>query len=1565
MGDDNYKLSKLNDTNYPSWSTQFRSLLEVKDLDDALPPRGTPLPDVKAEPSAPCKSDKKALAHMRLWVDTSHLPVIEACVTARDAWFALQRLYQQHSAAQRHFHSTQLMHARLQPGESISQYISRLQGHYDALVLTGDTVVTPQHAAERALVGLPAQYQVIAKLLRTRTATGELSLASIRPDLLQEEQELAADQAAGGQQAALFAGKQQQRGGNGSGRPGRGAGNGARGGGRAQGDNKKGGKQRGNGQRCDYCGKPNHHESECKTKKKDLAGGGGQGNTSSGGGGQQKAAIALTAYGSNNSTGPSLLAARLPAPASGSHGSGTYGSSYSSSRYSLAQPTCRPASHYGLGSRMMAHYRPAGVHQHRSNRRCATRVSAGSNSHAGSDGGLPNLSALLAAYHSSSGNSSGSSSSSGVASGVPTQPALHALGTSAPAPTQFVVDSGATGHFVANPALLHHAAPATMDVTYGNDATLSAATAGNIFIPACATGGGRLAMPAHYIPGSGHNLLSVGAATSAGQVVVFDGAAARFYDASAVQIAGTPIAIAPKDANGLYTLPGALPAQPGSSAALAARAVDAAQCWHRRFCHAGHSTLARTLRLGAVTGVPTPPSAFETAGGGFCKPCAQGKQHQAPFPSSATATSAPLELLHMDVMGPVSPASSGGSSYVVTFLDDYTGLAAISPLRFKSGVTDAVTSIIPQLEARCGFKVKTIRSDNGGEFVNTALRGWLQAKGIAHQTSCPYTPQQNGAAERLNRTLMERVRAMLADSGAPHHLWTEALATVVYTRNRLLSARQTKTPWELFTGTKPNVSHLRVFGCAAQVLTPKARRTSKLHPVGESGILVGYPLGTKGYKVYIPARKTIVISRNVVFDETPSGASSASTPAAPLAGSLVYHHPHPSPAPLLGGDHVSPPGPSPASSRTPLLGGDYASPPGPSSSTPLGSPPGYDDTPAAPARPRAARFPMAAAAPGADGSASGEPPSFSSGEQRDSSGDATAAQRYQRLRQAANADGFFKSTLQPRPLAAPSLSPSPLNPPNGSSGGTLPGNASGASSGAVLLATDDTPATMAEALASPHTEDWRQAMEEELRSHAEHGTWSEDKPPPGTKLMRLKWVFATKRGAHGIIERRKARLVAVGAVQREGVDYDESFAPVSKYSSLRAFLSLVASADLHLHQLDIKTAFLNGELEEDVWACHPPGFPGTPGTALHLRRALYGLRQAPRAWYLRLVQELESMGFTRSSVDPSIFYADTPAGRVILLVYVDDIAVASSSLAAIANVKSSLLKAFPGRDLGEASYFLGITIKRNRAARTLTIAQPTAVKDLLDKFNMSAADAIKTKSTPLSPSAHMTPDGAPLDPSVPYASLIGGLNYLACCTRPDISHAVGACARYMAAPTQQHWTYAKGILRYLAATPALGITFGTGSGLQGYSDADFASDIATRRSTTAYVFLYNGGAISWQSRRQATVAASTSEAEYMAAAAATKEALYLRVLISELEGSPTATISIKVDNNSALSLLKNPLSAQRCKHIDVIYHFARERAARGEVCFSFCPTDQMVADALTKAVPAPKLAFCRSSMGLS
>jgi hypothetical protein len=310
-------------------------------------------------------------------------------------------------------------------------------------------------------------------------------------------------------------------------------------------------------------------------------------------------------------------------------------------------------------------------------------------------------------------------------------------------------------------------------------------------------------------------------------------------------------------------------------------------------------------------------------------------------------------------------------------------------------------------------------------------------------------------------------------------------------------------------------------------------------------------------------------------------------------------------------------------------------------------------------------------------------------------------------------------------------------------------------------------------------------MDEEMRSLLENGTWELVERPEGVKPIPMKWVYKVKQDAQRNVERYKSRLVAKGFLHKQGVDFEEVYAPVSKHTTLRALLAIVAQQDLELHQLDVKTAFLNGELEEEIYMQQPQGYEqGGSNTVCRLLKALYGLRQAPRAWHRCLKRVLEDLEFVASSADAALFRGTVDGETVWLLVWVDDILVAAQGKERVAKVKAHLTAKFDVRDLGPATYFLGMELSRDREARSLKLTQKKLMGELISRYGLTDARA---RSVPQAVGEKLRKEGKPLDTvRFPYSECVGSLLYLNVCTRPDIAQAVGALARYMAAPTVEH-----------------------------------------------------------------------------------------------------------------------------------------------------------------------------------
>ena len=399
------------------------------------------------------------------------------------------------------------------------------------------------------------------------------------------------------------------------------------------------------------------------------------------------------------------------------------------------------------------------------------------------------------------------------------------------------------------------------------------------------------------------------------------------------------------------------------------------------------------------------------------------------------------------------------------------------------------------------------------------------------------------------------------------------------------------------------------------------------------------------------------------------------------------------------------------------------------------------------------------------------------------------------------------------------------------------------------------PITYAEAVSCPQSELWLDAMRDEIQSMRHNGVWELIELTEGHRPIGCKWVYKTKRDHKGKIEKFKARLVAKGFTQKEGVDYEATFSPVSSKDSFRVIMALVAHFDMELHQMDVKTAFLNGDLNEEVYMMQPEGFVANDlGTLVcRLEKSIYGLKQASRQWYLKFHSVVASYGFVENKVDQCIYCKVSGRKLIFLILYVDDILLASSDLGLLHETKRMLSKNFDMEDLGEASFVLGIEIHRNRSCRLLGLSQRAYVDRILERFNMQQckpgiAPVCKGDKLSLSQCLHSDIEKAQMK-NVPYASALGSIMYAQVCTRPDIAFATGLLGRYQSNLGHDHWIAAKKVMRYLKRTKDYMLIYKHVQDLQlvGYLDSDFAGCQDEKKSTTSYIFKLAGGAVSWKS----------------------------------------------------------------------------------------------------------------------
>jgi hypothetical protein len=491
-------------------------------------------------------------------------------------------------------------------------------------------------------------------------------------------------------------------------------------------------------------------------------------------------------------------------------------------------------------------------------------------------------------------------------------------------------------------------------------------------------------------------------------------------------------------------------------------------------------------------------------------------------------------------------------------------------------------------------------------------------------------------------------------------------------------------------------------------------------------------------------------------------------------------------------------------------------------------------------------------------------------------------------------------------------------------------------------------------------------MEEELRAIEDNNTWTLTELPPWRRAIGLKWGFKVKRDEQGAVVRHKARLVVKGYSQRQGIDYEEVFAPVARLEAVRLLLALAAHENWEIHHMDVKSAFLNGDLNEEVFVLQPPGFvrTGRENQVLKLKKALYGLHQAPRAWNQKLDESLTSVGFQRCPSDPAIYCRGNKKGdRLVVGVYVDDLIITGSSKQGILSFKKEMTKMFEMSDLGVLHYYLGIEVRQQKNG--VLISQSSYAKKILEKAGMSYCNPCKI---PMEPKIKLSKENvSPLVDATLYRSLVGSLRYLAN-TRPDLAFSVGYVSRFMQEPHADHLAAVKHILRYVAGTSESGMFYQRGNGeelaLEGYSDSDLAGDVDGRKSTTGMIFFLGRSPVSWQSIKQRIVAMSSCEAEYIAAATASCQAVWLSRLLTEILNKEIKEVVLKVDNKSAISLIRNPVLNDRSRHIDTRYHLIRDYEANGQIKVQFIRTDEQLGDILTKSLSRVRFQELCTKIGL-
>lgn len=1078
-----------------------------------------------------------------------------------------------------------------------------------------------------------------------------------------------------------------------------------------------------------------------------------------------------------------------------------------------------------------------------------------------------------------------------------------ALSTRSSDHSEFFLDSGASCHLCRSSEMLTNARKADeISIRAANNEKMTSNTVGDISLPVTISGNNLSKInvnKVYYVPELEVNLLSVSQIVSKGHRVVFNSNGAKIFNSQRQLIASASLV------NNLFKLD--VPAS--STYALSAKCEM--KLWHQRMAHLNYNSLCK---LGTISNAFNISSEKRNIA---CDICTLGKSHRLPFPKSDTATEHCLQLVHSDLVGPMEVNSLAGSRYLLTFLDDFSHKTFVYFLKSKDQVNDYFKIFKSLVENQSDNKIKILRTDNGGEYCNKKLSEFLKSSGIVHQTSCPYSPQQNGKAERLNRTLLDRARCLLIESGLPTVFWAEAVNCAAYLLNRSPCKSVGTTPEQVWTAKKPALQHLRIFGCKAYAHIPTPKQT-KLSTRSTPCIFVGYCQNTKGYRLYDPQKKITFVSRDVTFSENQWGSS------------LLENSPE-------GTDKNFYVPPNESNLEEEIVEENSNS--------------NFNDT------------------------TESQPSTDDDSSERDIQSDSD------RHNTVSSIEDFSTSTetscnqdddrdfVLPTTILTSTRQPTSTRPErNRRPPATLDDfvTYSAFSTGSEL----SDPMSYDDALLRQDNQLWVDAMERELKAQMDNRTWELVELPAPKQSLACKWVFRTKRDANGKIKGHKARLVVKGFAQRRGVDYEETFSPVVRYSSIRYLISLAAEHNLDIDQMDAVSAFLQGDLEEEIYMSQPPGFSDGTSKVCRLRKSIYGLKQASRIWNQKLDAVLKGFGLIQSKFDSCVYFKITGKCMIIVAVWVDDLLIFSNNKKLKNQVKLQLTRSFKMTDLGEAKSFLGLQLTRDRQSKKIWLSQQNYIEQILKRFNMDEANPV---STPMSNGEKFSKTQEPRTErerdnmkKIPYQEAIGSLLFAAQISRPDITFAVNSLSRFTNNPDVTHWAGVKRIFRYLRGTSSYKLKFdGSKTGpIYGYCDADWASDPDERRSVTGYIFIKCDAPISWCSKRQPTVALSTTEAEYMAMSSAAQEALWLRGLSEEIERTSNSPTQIFCDNQGARNLALNGAYQPRTKHIDVRHHFMREKVQAKLLSFMYIPTKKMVADSLTKALSVDKFSECIKYQGI-
>lgn len=1022
----------------------------------------------------------------------------------------------------------------------------------------------------------------------------------------------------------------------------------------------------------------------------------------------------------------------------------------------------------------------------------------------------------------------------------------------------WIIDSGATKHVVNNKSFftdIDESYKSTVELANGETICICGIGIGNLtFLDESGNIREVKTTDVLYAPKLVGNVLSVRRLTRNGFTVEFDGEKCQIkHKNQQIGVADTT--------NELYVL-----RQPDTIYAVRAHNDKCIHELHRKMGHRDPAAIRKMISDGSIENIEIIECGIKEV----CDVCMKGKMSRLPFPKkSMNESSAVLDLIHTDVCGPMRTATPSGKRYLVTFIDDFSRFTFIVLLTHKSEVENTMKQFIALCENKFGRKPKMIRSDRGGEYTSKELITYLKSHGIQIQLTAADCPQQNGTAERKNRTLMEMTRCMLIDANLSDNFWGEAIATANFIQNRVITRTTNITPYERWNGIKPGINEFHIFGSKCFVHVLPAKR-GKLDNVAIEMIFLGYDENSKAYRCYNTTTRKVVISRDVRFgtsaliDNEISINLDSTKKDDCIEESAVQEE--------QSSDHEE--------------------------------------------------------------SVDSHDVFFEAEEETDQG----EKRNVEPVQQAIRVSQRSNKGIPPRRFI------DEIN----------------------MIREMNEPKNYNQAINGDERIQWLTAMQEEIEAHEHNGTWELVDLPPGKTAIGSKWVFKVKTSADGELQRYKARFVAQGFLQKYGEDYDEVFAPVVLHTTFRALLSVAARRNMIVHHFDAKTAFLNGKLNETIYMKQPRGFDHDDTRVCLLKKSIYGLKQAARSWNTALHKVLVEAGFQQSYNDPCLYSKEIDNQFCYVIVYVDDLIVACSTMKQMQEIEGIFKPHFVMQDLGQINYYLGMQVTNDEHGN-FELNQSAYIMKIVSDFSLTDAKPIKTPME-VSYGYGKSDSSQLLENNTKYRSLIGRLLYLSVNSRPDISASVSILAQRVSKPTNEDWNQLKRVVKYLKTTHQLKLKLSNiqsdDLSLYGYADATWADDKIDRKSNSGRIIYFNGGTISWSCNKQNIVASSSCEAEFISISEASKEVKWLRQLLEEMHESIVNPTLIYEDNQSCIELVRDHRFSYKTKHMDTRYKMIRDMVKQKIIECEYCPTEDMIADLLTKPLTAIKHNYLREKCNL-